>query len=79
MYSDEKREFLAILTLIGLPQLMLDHWLRPIDEFIKKIKQIQRKIEKTAATVDEVDTPMAVLGITAYSELMIHSEMDEVG
>jgi hypothetical protein len=58
---------------------MLDRWLRPIDEFIKKIKQIQRKIEKTAATVDGVDTLMGVLGITVYSELMIHSEMDDVG
>ena len=50
-----------------------------IDEFTEKIKRIQRKIEETAAAVDEVDTMMTAPGIAAYSGLMIHGEIGEVG
>ena len=57
---------------------MLDRWLQGIDKFAKKIKQTQRKIEKTTATVDEVDTLITVPGIAAYSKWMIHSEIDEL-
>ena len=58
---------------------MLDHWLEAIDEFTEKIKRIQRKIEETAAAVDEVDTMMTAPGIAAYSGLMVHGEIGEVG
>ena len=79
LWSNEGREFLAELTLDEPSQLMLDHWLEAIDEFTEKIKRIQRKIEETAAAVDEVDTMMTAPGIAAYSGLMVHGEIGEVG
>jgi transposase len=79
LWSDEGREFLAELTLDGPSQLMLEHWLEAIDEFTEKIKRIQRKIEETAAAIDELDTLMTAPGIAAYSGLMVHSEIGEVG
>jgi len=54
-------------------------WLEAIDEFTVKIKQMQRPIEEVAAEVDELDTLMSAPGIAAFSGLMIHGEIGEVG
>jgi transposase len=79
LWSDQGREFLAELTLDEPSQLMLEHWLEAIDEFTEKIKRIQRKIEETAAAIDELDTLMTAPGIAAYPGLMLHGEIGEVG
>jgi transposase len=78
LWTNEGREFLAELTLEGPSQLLLEQWLEAIDEFTVKIKRLQRKIEKVAASVDELDLLMTAPGIAAYSGLMVHGEIGEV-
>jgi transposase len=78
LWSDEGREFLAELTLKDPSQLLLEQWLKAIDEFTVKIKRMQRKIEKVATSVDELDFLMTAPGIAAYSGLMVHGEIGEV-
>jgi transposase len=78
LWTNEGREFLAELTLDGPSQLLLEQWLEAIDEFTVKIKRMQRKIEKVAASIDELDVLMTAPGIAAYSGLMVHGEVGEV-
>ena len=62
----------------GPSQLLLEQWLKAIDEFTEKITEIQEKIEAVAVDVEEVDLLMTAPGIALYSGLMIHSEIGEV-
>jgi transposase len=78
LWTIEGREFIAELTLDDPPQLLLEQWLEAVDEFTVKIKRMQRKIEKVAASVNETDVLMSAPGIAAYSGLMIHGEIGEV-
>ena len=79
LWSDQGREFLRELTLDDASELLLGQWLEAIDEFTVKIKRMQRRIEEVAAEVDELDTLMSAPGIAAFSGLMIHGEIGEVG
>lgn len=78
LWSDEGREFLEDLTLREPADLLLEQWLRAIDEFEERIKRLQRRIEKCANEVEAVTRLMTVPGIAAYSGLMIYAEIGEI-
>jgi transposase len=79
LWSDQGCEFLRELTLDDASELLLAQWLEAIDEFTEKIKRMQRRIKEVAAEVDELETLMSAPGIVAFSGLMIHGEIGEVG
>lgn len=80
LWTEDGREFLRELTLGEPFDLMLEQWLEGIDEFTEKIERVQRKIEQVARNVPEVEEVlMSAPGVAAYSGMMIHGEIGEVG
>jgi transposase len=78
LWTDEGREFLEELTLEEPYQMLLNQWVEAVDEFTRKIKVLQRKIESVATEVEETSLLMSVPGIAAYSSVMILSELGEI-
>lgn len=66
------------LNLPSPSDLLLEQWLGLIDDINRRVKQLDREIERMAKVVPETELLMTVPGISSYSGLMIHAELGEI-
>jgi len=79
-FSEEGREILAgeDLAFDDVNRVLLDSFLRLIDELTTQIKHVERVIEEIAASLPETQLLMSIPGVSFYSSLLITAELGEI-
>jgi len=75
--AKKARIWLSSLDLNDLNQHELDYMLELLDNFDKKIKHLDKEIEKKQYQFPEVDILKSVIGISTYSALLIIAEVGD--